>query len=318
MNLQSKNKPKHRFQASIPNHRHKPLHARGSKDKLTTVVHQSGSSKCYSSQLDRHIRDLEARVHQQSKSLPKAELHWLGSIEQILELVSSQPIPTTSMTALLALLEQIKQHQQVIVLDFGWSRFVVFMVSQHWGFIPNLHPNNSWQLQVQALQKLFGLVQGLQSVAKSGSRDSKRLLVLQSTLEEALLSGDQFRKQVRAAMFVALKSVCSDYDLIITESLDVARLYENPSKCKTIDDLDWWHLLEQLEGMAGQKQKVVILDRNYKSQTCPACNNSSFGNRQGKYFKCKQCGVGIDPDLVALLNLWRHWLGKTKLRKVRK
>ena len=210
MNLQSKNKPKHRFQASIPNHRHKPLHARGSKDKLTTVVHQSGSSKCYSSQLDRHIRDLEARVHQQSKSLPKAELHWLGSIEQILELVSSQPIPTTSMTALLALLEQIKQHQQVIVLDFGWSRFVVFMVSQHWGFIPNLHPNNSWQLQVQALQKLFGLVQGLQSVAKSGSRDSKRLLVLQSTLEEALLSGDQFRKQVRAAMFVALKSVCSD------------------------------------------------------------------------------------------------------------
>jgi hypothetical protein len=317
VNLQSKNKSQHRHQTSTPKNEHKLILAKSSTEQSTIVDRQS-SSKCYQKQLERHIQDLEARVDQKCQSIPKAELCWLGSLDLIPELFRSQPIPTTSMTTLLALFKRIKQHQQVIVLDFGWSRFVVFMTSQHWGFIPNLHPNNSWKLQVQDLQKLLESVRGLQIAIKSDSRDSMRLLALQRKLDDALLSGQQFREKVRVAMFEELKNLCSDQNVIITESLDVARLYTNPSKCKTIDDLDWWHLLEHLEGMVGQQQKVVILDRNYKSQTCPACSDSSFGNRQGKYFKCKQCGIEIDPDLVALLNLWQKWLETPEIQKVRK
>jgi transposase len=113
-------------------------------------------------------------------------------------------------------------------------------------------------------------------------------------------------------MFTALQSLCADNAVVISESLDVGRLYEENCKRKAIDDLDWWHLLERLEGIIESDQKLVILDRDYKSLTCPGCTYASRENRLGNRFQCKRCGMEMNPDLVALFNLWGQWLETIK------
>ncbi len=314
MNPSNKSKPSISQQSTTRRtikHGRKCLKIRVNRESKQAESKQSKLSR--RSRLEKYVEDLEFRVTAQCGLIPKAELHWFGSVDQVCAFMSN---PVLKPQNLVGLLEQIKKHQQVIVLDFGWSNFVTFMTQDGWGYIPNLHPSGSWRQQEQHLQRLLQSVQGLKTLTSPGSRGSKRLTALQDMVKAQLLSGDQFREQIRVAMFDLLKTICDQYNTIITESLDVARLYEHACKRKAIDDLDWWHLLKRLNGISNPHQRVVLVERDFKSLTCPICFYSSVDNRQKNCFKCQRCRVEIHPDLVALLNFWRSWLETPEHKQV--
>lgn len=47
--------------------------------------------------------------------------------------------------------------------------------------------------------------------------------------------------------------------------------------------------------------KVLVVDPRYSSKTCSCCKH--IGNRKSKSFKCLNCGLEIDADINAALNL---------------
>jgi len=54
--------------------------------------------------------------------------------------------------------------------------------------------------------------------------------------------------------------------------------------------------------------KIAWINPKYTSQTCPSCNHVERGNRNGEYFKCKQCGYEANADVTAANNILNLFL----------
>jgi putative transposase len=70
-----------------------------------------------------------------------------------------------------------------------------------------------------------------------------------------------------------------------------------------------WSYFE-LETMIEYKAKrtgitVVKIDPYHTSQTCSACGHYEEGQRKEREFECKKCGVKIDADYNAAINIAR-------------
>lgn len=50
-------------------------------------------------------------------------------------------------------------------------------------------------------------------------------------------------------------------------------------------------------------KEVVYVKPQYTSQTCSKCGHKHKSNRNGRWFKCKQCGFELDADLNASRNI---------------
>lgn len=265
------------------------------RSKCQNLNQQANLSKA---KLEQQISRLEQTIQHYLQSQPIAQIQWRGTLEQAAQ--TFQPSANFEARDFKQLITRIKRRKTVIALDFGWTNFVVFLCSQGWGIIPNLHPRNSWIKQTQQL-KIFRQDVLEQSKITLDSWGDQRLQKLNSQLQIALQQEASFKESVRKAMFNTLESLCAPFKTVITESLDIARLYQQPCKQKAIDDLDWWHLLERVQQIT-QKQKLVLVSHPYKSLVCPYCQHSNYRNRSGNQFKCLRCGVSPNPDLVALLN----------------
>jgi len=46
----------------------------------------------------------------------------------------------------------------------------------------------------------------------------------------------------------------------------------------------------------------------YTSQTCPKCNHTDRGNRNGEMFKCLSCGYTNNADINASINILNRFL----------
>lgn len=264
---------------------------------------------------------LERQVQQTLACKPQADVQCKGTLEQVLKGFEPQHHVSQHYVGQCSVGQhgvgqyqkfkqlgiQIQAHQTTIALDFGWTNFVVFLCSDGWGVIPNLHPNNSWLCRVQKLQGLQQEIRNHQRQLKTTSLEYQRLQTVVSQIQAALRNQKGFKESVRQAMFDRLELLCSSYTTVITESLNVERLYGQVSKRKAIDDLDWWHLLERLERIT-QNQTLVMVSHPNKSLQCAVCQHSSYKNRSGNDFRCQKCGVSPNPDLVALLNFWQEWL----------
>jgi hypothetical protein len=257
--------------------------------------------------LEQALRTLEQQVKYMLETQPQAQVIWHGQLDQLEDSQNWQ----SQHPRLIKQFKQMKGHSPVIALDFGWNHFVTWMTYQGWGVIPNLHPSKSWQQHSSQLQQYLGRVGQLQGVVSRLGLQAhrQRITALLKVISTALAQENQYKKSVRQAMFVALETVCQDSTVIITETLDIHRLYQNPSKRRAIDDLDWWNLIAELQQRTTKnQQELVLLPRDYKSLTCPNCRHCSLTNRLHNGFRCQKCQSQVHPDIVALLNLWHEWL----------
>ena len=221
---------------------------------------------------------------------PEASLHWHGRIEAGLN----------GSIVLKHLLEQIRDSQHVLVVDFNWTNFATFFTYESWGKIANLHPRNCLKERNQRIQSL--LTQRLSPEQ-------------QCKLESALtpLSQTAYRQGIRNLMLEKLVSVAKDYDIVVTETLDVGRLHQSFWKKTVIEDLGWLHLLEDFKTLLEQQNtRLVLLEREYKSLTCPNCHCSSRDNRNKNKYTCIACGFSGEPDFMAGMNMWADWNKQTK------
>ncbi|MEP6775830.1 MAG: transposase [Chloroflexota bacterium] len=104
------------------------------------------------------------------------------------------------------------------------------------------------------------------------------------------------------------RRIVNRFGFIALEDLEVNRMLHNQCLGKSISDAAWAGFRQLLEVKAEwAARKVVAINPAYTSQTCHACGHRlSSGQRLGlsdRIFDCPCCGLHIDRDLNASLNI---------------
>lgn len=96
------------------------------------------------------------------------------------------------------------------------------------------------------------------------------------------------------------------FEFIAIEDLNVKGMIGNRKLARTISDLGFYELRRQIEYKSILKgNKVTFADRWFpSSKTCSCCGNiKSDLKLSDRIYKCEACGISIDRDLNASINL---------------
>ena len=104
------------------------------------------------------------------------------------------------------------------------------------------------------------------------------------------------------------------YDVIVVEDLNVAGMMKNRPLAKHISDAAWGEFVRQLEyKTTWYGSTLVKADRFYaSSKTCSQCGTvKATLSLDERVFHCEACGLAIDRDVNAAINLARQGLAET-------
>ena len=102
--------------------------------------------------------------------------------------------------------------------------------------------------------------------------------------------------------------ICRENQTICFENLAVKNMMKNRKLAKSIGDAGWGEFRRQLEYKAKIfGNNIVIADRFYaSSKTCSCCGHKKKDlSLDERIFSCENCGIEIDRDLNAAINLSR-------------
>jgi putative transposase len=108
--------------------------------------------------------------------------------------------------------------------------------------------------------------------------------------------------------------LAKSYDVIVIENLNIKGMVKNPSLAKHIADAGWGEFGRQLEyKTAWYGSTLVRVDTFYpSSKTCSQCQTvKATLSLEMRMFHCEACGLVIDRDLNAAINLARKGLPGT-------
>jgi len=108
--------------------------------------------------------------------------------------------------------------------------------------------------------------------------------------------------------------LAKNYDVIVIEDLNVVGMMKNPFLAKHISDASWGEFASQLEYKTRWYGSTLVkVDRFYpSSKTCNQCGTVKAKlSLDQRVFECGACGLAIDRDLNAAINLARHGLAAT-------
>ena len=145
-----------------------------------------------------------------------------------------------------------------------------------------------------------------QSKRKKGSnnRNKQRLVV------------NKWHKKIYNSRYDFLQKLSTqlikDYDIICLEDLNASGMMKNHKLAKSIADVSFFEFNRELEYKAKWNYKAISrVDRFYpSSQICSYCGNQSSQTKDLgiRTYKCECCGVEIDRDYNASLNILNEGL----------
>src|SRR5262249_8098000 len=96
------------------------------------------------------------------------------------------------------------------------------------------------------------------------------------------------------------------FDLLAVEDLSVNRMTQNHCLAKSIQDAAW----SQFTALIAHKavwvgRQYVAVNPAYTSQACSSCGHRQPLSRSDRIFTCPCCGVVLDRDDNASLNILR-------------
>ena len=103
------------------------------------------------------------------------------------------------------------------------------------------------------------------------------------------------------------------YDGVVLEDLNVKGMMKNHLLAKSITDVSWSEFIRQLEYKAKWNFKYFVLIGRFEptSKTCSNCGCIQDMSLSKREFNCPDCGISIDRDLNASINICR--LGQSRI-----
>ena len=113
--------------------------------------------------------------------------------------------------------------------------------------------------------------------------------------------------------------IINNHDIICIEDLNIKGMLKNHKLARSISDVSWSEFVRQLEYKANwYGRKVVRVPKFYpSSKTCSNCGNIKETLKLSeRIYKCEGCGIEIDRDYNASINILRKGLEILKQEKV--
>lgn len=106
------------------------------------------------------------------------------------------------------------------------------------------------------------------------------------------------------------RQIANNYHTVVLEDLNVKGMMKNRKLSKAIAQSNFFKLRLFL---LCKCKDVRFVNRFYpSSKTCSACGNTQDMSLQKRTYKCKKCGIQIDRDLNAAINILRQGLPEVK------
>ena len=113
--------------------------------------------------------------------------------------------------------------------------------------------------------------------------------------------------------------IINNHDIICIEDLNIKGMLKNHKLAKSISDVSWSEFVRQLEYKANwYERKIVKVPTFYpSSKTCSSCGNiKETLTLSERIYHCECCGLGIDRDYNASINILRKGLEILREEKV--
>lgn len=182
--------------------------------------------------------------------------------------------------------------QTVVGIDIGVKSLVVTSDGEYFG---NPKYNQKYEKKIKHLQRSL-------SRKVKGSNNYKKTKILLSEVYRKLRNA---RKKLVEKI---VSKVTKHNDIIACEKLKVKEMIEkNKNLRKNIIDSTFGLILRKLEEKCKYLNKEFIQVNTYypSSQICSSCNNISqeMKNLNMREYKCNKCGINIERDLNASINI---------------
>ena len=108
--------------------------------------------------------------------------------------------------------------------------------------------------------------------------------------------------------------LAKNFDVIVVEDLNIAGLVKNHSLAKHIEDAAWGEFVRQLEYKTKWYGSTLVKAGRFyaSSKTCSQCQTVKAKlSLDERVFHCEACGLTIDRDVNAAINLARQGLAGT-------
>ena len=100
------------------------------------------------------------------------------------------------------------------------------------------------------------------------------------------------------------RRIVDQFGLIAVEDIEAGRMVHNHCLAKSILDAAWSNFLDKLAYKAGYADRAFVkVPPAYTSQDCSACGHRQLLTLSDRTYNCPCCGLSIDRDLNASLNV---------------
>ena len=113
--------------------------------------------------------------------------------------------------------------------------------------------------------------------------------------------------------------IIDNHDIICIEDLNIKGMLKNHKLAKSISDVSWSEFIKQLEYKANWYRRIIVKIPTFypSSKTCSSCGNVKETLKLSeRIYKCSNCGLEIDRDYNASINILKKGLEILKEEKV--
>jgi putative transposase len=202
---------------------------------------------------------------------------------------------------------QLAKTGKTVGIDLGLKEFAVTSDNTH---IANPRYFRESQAKIARLQ----MWQAKKVGAKKGEKKSSRWLKLQGRINRQYEHLTNPRKNF---LHVITTDLIRNYDVLCLEDLNVKGMMQNHKLAKSIGDVSWSMFNVFLNYKAEWYGKEIRrVDRFYvSSKTCSSCGHKLDDlTLNDRVFACPICGLEIDRDLNAAINIKQCSMGNTAQR----
>ena len=188
----------------------------------------------------------------------------------------------------IVLVETNKQKQSigdnVVGIDLGLKDWVVTSDGEIFDIHPNLKEKEERVIKEQKI---------LSKKTKGSKNRTKQKIILQKAHYKVRCARTDNAHKVSAA-------IAKQYSCVAMEDLNIKGMMKNHHLARKIQQVSWG----QLKTYLTYKTNVKLVDRWYpSSQLCSSCENKQKMPLNIRTYECNSCGVSINRDLNAAINI---------------
>ncbi len=108
-------------------------------------------------------------------------------------------------------------------------------------------------------------------------------------------------------------SIVKNNDLIVVETLNIQGMMKNHKLAKSIADVSWYQFQQELQWQCKKQGKWFTKINQWipSSKMCNCCGHiKSDLTLSDRIYNCDNCGLSIDRDLNAAINIYKEGLNK--------